>query len=206
MTIEAWDPASRRWVLYESEAQHSKDCDAYPYEKIPKRVFLDTNVVNLLVLNAEQIFEQAPVEDRADKTLSQDIEALMHVFYFGARASWDLIASQKTIEEITATPDALVRQDLLEYALGFLQPRVDDGTSSRDFGRRLSGTHFVSALPDFADQILLGDAIGHGCDAFCTRDRRTIVKHRDKLGQLPIRILTPLEWWQCIKPWAGLLI
>jgi len=204
VTIEAWDPTCKRWVLYQTQEEHSADCDAYPYEMIPKRVFLDTNVVNLLVKNAEQIFEQAPIPSELDQTRAQDIEALMHVFHVGARALWDLVASKKTIDEIALTPNVSDREDLLEYALGLIQPPDDDRVFAEDFGRRLTGTHFVSVLPDTADQTLIGNAVGYGCDAFCTRDRRTIVKYRDKLPGLPLRILTPLEWWRCIRPWAGL--
>lgn len=206
MAIEAWDPKSRRWILYQSEAEHSADCQSHPYEKIPKRVFLDTNVVNLLVTSAEQVFEQAHISEEVDNTRAEDIEALMHVFQVGARAQWDLVASQKTIDEIVLTPNVSDRQDLLDYALELLQPRDDDCVFAEDFGRRLVGTRFVSALPDLADQMLIGNAVGYGCDAFCTRDRRTIVKYRDKLPHLPLRILTPLEWWRCVRPWAGLFV
>lgn len=204
MAIETWDPRKRRWVLYRSEAEHTADCQAYPFEKIPRRVFLDTNVVNLLVTNAEQVFEQAPIPEDVDKTRTEDIEALMHIFHVGTRACWDLVTSQKTIDEVTLTPNISDREDLLDYALQLLQPRDDEYVFAEAFGRRLVGTSFVSALPDLADQMLIGNAVGYACDAFCTRDRRTIIKYRDNLPQLPLRILTPLEWWRCVRPWAGL--
>lgn len=204
MTVETWDPVSGRWLLYRDDADHQRDCTLHPYELIPKRVFLDTNVVNLLVSNAEQIFEQEPIPSGVDDTRAQDIEALMHVFYFGVRGCWDMVASQKTIDEISQTPEAAVRDDLLEYALTFLKPLDENIAFAEDFGRRLMGSQFVSVLPDPADQMLVGHAIGYGCDVFCTRDRRTIIRFRDKLDQLPLRILTPLEWWKAIKPWAAL--
>jgi hypothetical protein len=205
VTVEKWDAESGRWLLYLGDAEHQHDCKLHPYERIPKRVFLDTNVVNLLVSNAEQIFEQEPIPGGVDRTRAQDIEALMHVFYFGMRGCWDMVTSQKTIDEISQTPEATIRDDLLEYAMNFVRPVDDDVIFAEDFGRRLMGSPFVSFLPDPADQMLLGHAIGYGCDVFCTRDRRTIVRYRDDLGQLPLRILTPLEWWKSIKPWAALL-
>jgi hypothetical protein len=61
-------------------------------------------------------------------------------------------------------------------------------------------------LPDLADRELIGNAIGFGCDVFCTCDRRTILRKREHLGQLPIRILTPVEWWAQVKPWGRLWI
>jgi hypothetical protein len=204
VTIETWDPNSKTWLIYRGQEEHSADCEAHPYEKIPKKVFLDTNVVNLLVKNGEQIFEQEPISSDIDKTRAQDIEALMHVFHVGRRASWQLIASHKTINELERTPSVSDREDLLDYALSLVQPPHEDGAFAEEFGRRLAGTHFVSALPDVADQMLIGNAIGYRCDAFCTCDRKTIVKFRDRLHSVPLRILTPLEWWRCVRPWAGL--
>lgn len=51
---------------------------------------------------------------------------------------------------------------------------------------------------------LIGNAVALGCDVFCTCDRATIVTKREHLGQIPLRILTPIEWWAHIRPWAGL--
>lgn len=45
-----------------NEADHSADCSAYLYEVVPGRIFLDTNVVNLLVNYPEQIFRTAAAE------------------------------------------------------------------------------------------------------------------------------------------------
>jgi len=50
----------------------------------------------------------------------------------------------------------------------------------------------------------LAKATGFGFDVFCTCDRRMIIRKREQLRQLPLRILTPAEWWAHVKPWAGL--
>lgn len=81
-------------MLYRSQAEHSRDCEQYPYESIPG-VFLDTNVVNALVKHAAHIFEQEPLTDGLHQTMAHDVEALMHVFQIGSRANWDLVASSK---------------------------------------------------------------------------------------------------------------
>ncbi len=204
MRLEHWDPDRRKWILYRSEAQHGEDCDRYPFESIPRRVFLDTNVVNLLVKQSDQIFEQEPIPDNLEHTRAVDTEALMHVFYVGARANWDILASRKTLDEIEQTPDAESRSDLLEYAVDLVEMSGENRTFAESFGRRLIDTSFVSALADLADRELIGNAIGFGCDVFCTCDRRTIIRKRERLRQLPLRILTPAEWWAHVKPWAGL--
>jgi hypothetical protein len=206
MGLEQWDARKQKYVLYTSAQQHSDDCARYPFERIPRRIFLDTSVINVLVKHCTHIFHREPIPLNFDQTLAVDIEALMHVFYVGARADWDLLGSEKTLSELSSTKDGTLRDDLLEYALGFVNQGVDDEDSkfAADFGRRLVDAPFVEALPDLADRELIGNAIGYGCDAFCTRDRATIVKRRGRLRQIPLRIVTPAEWWAHVKPWAGL--
>ncbi len=206
MGLEHWDSSRRKFVLYRTTEQHTADCDRFPFESIPRRVFLDTNVINVLVKHSAHVFDHDPIPFDTKPTLATDIEALMHVFYVGARANWDLLASERTLGEIARTRDGTLRDDLLEYALGFVNRDLDDEDRSfaAAFGRRLIDAPFVAALPDLADRELIGNAIGFGCDAFCTCDRTTIVRKRGQLRQVPLRILTPAEWWAQVKPWAGL--
>jgi hypothetical protein len=95
-------------------------CKRFPFERIPKRVFLDTNVINVLVKHCGRVFDRAPIPVDTDPTLAADIEALMHVFYVGARANWDILGSQKTLDELSRTRDSSLRGDLLEYAFGIV--------------------------------------------------------------------------------------
>jgi hypothetical protein len=206
MGLERWDLNRRKYVLYQNEEQHSSDCARYPFRSIPRRVFLDTNVINVLVKHSARIFDGEPIPPDADTTLAVDIEALMHVFHVGQRANWDLLGSQKTIDELLRTKDGALRSDLVEYALGLVNQDIDSDERryAIDFGHKLVDTPFVAALPDAADRELIGHAIGFCCDAFCTCDRATIVRKRGDLRLIPLRILTPAEWWAHIKPWAGL--
>ena len=206
MGLEHWDTAKKRYVLYPTGEQHALDCAQFPFERIPRRVFLDTSVVNVLVKQATHVFEQEPIPDETEATLALDTEALMHVFYIGARAAWDILGSPKTIEEISRTRDPSLRDDLLDYALNLVDadPNSEGRAFAADLGRRLIDAPFVAALPDPADRELIGNAVGLGCDVFCTCDRATIIRKRDRVRQIPLRILTPAECWAHVKPWAGL--
>jgi hypothetical protein len=206
MVSDRWGSERQAYVLYENREQFSQDCDRFPFESIPRRVFLDTNVVNLLVKYPYQIFEQEPIPPDTQLTLALDIEALMHVFWVGMRANWHILASPKTIEEISRTRDSSLRASLLNYALEFVNRDLsdDDFRFGVRFGRRLVDMPFVAALPDMADRELIGNAIGFGCDAFCTCDRATIIRKRSRLHLGKLCILTPAEWWAHIKPWGGL--
>lgn len=204
MGLEFWDPSRKKWVLYRSQAEHHADAERYPLKAMPRRVFLDTNVVNLLVQHSDQIFEQALVSDTLDATTAHDVEALMHVFHVGSRAPWDILASRKVLDEIGATPDADLKHELLEYAMNLVGPPNEDSAFATGLGRRMVDAPFAAALRDAGDRELVGNAVGFQCDVFCTCDRRTIVRKRNQVTQLPLRILTPVEWWAHVKPWAGL--
>lgn len=180
------------------------DCERYPFERIPARVFLDTNVVNLIVKHAPSIFEMAPHDSALPIGRRRDIEALAHVFAVGARASWELRVATATLDEIYRTLDERLRHNLADYALEMLEAGTDESSHGGDLGQRLADSSLLDCLPDRADRELLGNAIGLGCDAFVTADIRTIVSRRDALPDLPLRILTPTEWWAHVKPWGGL--
>lgn len=204
MTLERWDQMRKRWVMYTEPSQHSLDCAANPFESIPARVFLDTNIINLIVKWPEQIFENMSAPPKLDERTAHDIEALMHIFFTGQRANWQMVASAKTIQEITQTANETVRSALLNYAVEVADQWSEESRRGRDLGRRLNDSSLLGALPDPGDRELLGNAIGMGCDAFCTRDHKTIIRKRHLLPPLAIRVITPIEWWASIKPWAGL--
>lgn len=206
MGLEHWDSDRKRYVLYRNQSDHIQDARRFPFENIPKRIFLDTNVINLMVKYPTEIFEQQPISSLVQASLAEDVEALMHIFYIGMRANWSICASQKTLAELSRTRNDVLRRDLLNYAMEIINGGMNDEDRefANGFGRRLVDSHFVDALPDRADRELVGNAIGYECDVFCTCDRVTIVNLRDKLPQLPLRILTPAEWWAHIRPWAGL--
>jgi hypothetical protein len=203
-SLEHWDEHRRKWLLYQSQEQHSDDCKRYPFDRIPRRIFLDTSVLNLLAKYSQYIFENEPIEDNLSQNRAWDLEALMHIFAAGERCGWDILASGKALEEISRTPNASVRKALLDFAIQVVDEQHPDTAHATSLGRRLVDAPLASALPDKADRELIGNAIGFGCDVFCTSDRRTIVRKRDSLPQLPIRILTPIEWWKHVKPWGGL--
>lgn len=96
-----------------------------------------------------------------------------------------------------------VRQNLISYVVELLEWTELDCTHT-GLARRVAQSTLLDCLPDCADRRLLGDAIQVGCDAFVTADVRTIVSKRHRLPALPLRILTPTEWWATIRPWGGL--
>lgn len=78
MVLEHWDEARGRWLLYRKPGEHHADCERYPFERMPARVFLDTNVVNLIVKHAPVIFDMEPQDPSLPIARRRDIEALTH--------------------------------------------------------------------------------------------------------------------------------
>src|SRR5439155_6558979 len=64
----------------------------------------------------------------------------------------------------------------------------------------------LDVLSDLFDRVLICDAVVYNCDLFCTRDWSTILRHRPQLSALPIEIVTPVEWWARIQPYAALFV
>jgi hypothetical protein len=74
MGLGHWDSNRQKYVLYQNIEQHSADCDRFPFESIPRRVFLDTNVINVLVKHSTHVFEQEPIP--RDRYRSADARVL----------------------------------------------------------------------------------------------------------------------------------
>jgi hypothetical protein len=184
----------------------------FAFEAIPRRVFLDTNVVNCLVKWGECIFESEEPPSGLDATLLTDIASLTRIFVVGRRANWDIVVSDKTIQELSETLDNNLRNRLLNYGDGLIEYSTTNGVGQEDhqyasdLARRLVDSPFLAPLPDASDRELVAHAIALNSDAFCTLDRRSIHRKRRQLRLIPLRILTPDEWWQHISPWAALWI
>lgn len=183
----------------------------FSLQDVPGRVFLDTCVVNFWLDHAEQIHDGVAFDDVSTRTRRDDIEAISGILQVGHRANWHLVVSPLTLHELAATREEERRAQLFklfqEVWQSSRQYREDDVPSPREvarFNRELLPLGRLDVLPDANDRALLFDAIVSGCDAFCTRDWSTIIRHRRELKQLPLRIMRPVEWWNLIRPWASL--
>jgi hypothetical protein len=180
--------------------------------EIPGRVFLDTCVVNFTLDFGEQVHDGVAVPDVRPRD-GADIEALRNLFLVGQRAMWQLAISPHTYFEIARTPDNARRskldlwfQELWQYWRSTIESNNDLPTfiEAEEVRVRTLASGYLACLPDIGDRVLLCDAIVYRCDLFCTRDLSTILKHRSELAGLPVKIVTPSEWWDRIRPHAHL--
>ena len=175
---------------------------------LPRRVFLDTNVVNFVLDHGASIFDGEDTSSGLSAADRADVEALRLVFLTGERAHWELAVSPLTYAEITQTPDPN-RRAALEHWFGELWQHwsdcfSEDGTLSHEYAenlaKRVAESGLMAAFPDAEDQALLCHAIAYECDAFCTRDRKTILKKAKAGPKLPLELISPAEWGERI--WA----
>lgn len=174
------------------------------FEQIPGRVFLDTCVVNLLIDHSETIHDNCAPSTLLTERVASDVEALRNLWIVGQRAQWQLAISPLTYHEVTETtrPDQRRKLQAWFFELwAYWQEALATETILPQSPSSLSNLHL---LPDANDRRLVIDSVMYNCDAFCTRDWSTILRHRTALSDLGVRIITPTEWWRAIKRWAGI--
>ncbi len=180
---------------------------------IAGRILFDTNLVNLTLDCGEFIFDGGEIPSNIPEKAMDDVIALRAMFLTGGRASWQLAISPLTYQEIDGTPDGARRANLMRwfgelwlYWREFFEAEGLSDEHADSLARRLVDSDFLAPIPQLSDRVLVAHAIAYGCDRFCTRDRRTILRHREKIRGVPLRLLSPTEWWQEVAPYAGLWV
>lgn len=180
---------------------------------IPGRVFLDTSVVNFILDYGEQIHDGAALPQDANERVARDVEALRNIFMVGQRANWQLAVSPLTYKEVISTADSHRQMFLKRWFFEIwhhwqaILKEQDDLPSFREAEQtrvELLASDKLDLLPGIEDRMLICDSIVYRCEGFCTRDWKTILKHRSSLSTLPVAILAPHEWWEQVSLWAGI--
>jgi hypothetical protein len=170
----------------------------------PKRIFLDTCVVNLLVEYGEPIFDGF-YEPTNNLRINNDVYALHYLFTCEYRCTPPIVVSPTTYQEVIKTNDMRKRRRLMQY-VSELWHYFDINMSDKlavDFRHlqlveeHLSNYDF-KFLPVSPDRQLILEALSFKCDYFCTRDWKSLLKYRDKITSLPIKFFTPSEWLEML--------
>jgi hypothetical protein len=192
------------------------------FAALPGRLLLDTCVLNRLYDEGGYIFEGEAPSDGSEP--SADLEALRLIFAINERANFELLVSPLTVAEISNIQDFRGRErqlrwvlDVLDHWLILLDERgarvADGGTVRHRFKLTAELQAFEASLMEIADlrrdpidRLLLVQYRMGACDAFLTTDRQTIWCHRSELAERGVRVLTPDDYWQLLRPWAALWI
>jgi hypothetical protein len=183
------------------------------FRKMPRRVFLDTSSLNFILEYGEYIHDAVSPPATLSRWVIDDIDAFYNIFLIGERASWQLAISPLTYKEVITNNESTKRHhlekwftDVWDYWLSILEGDNDlpSFAEAECTKIELLSSGILDILDDVEDRMLICDAIVYRCDCFCTTDWRTILKHRDHLKSLPIKIITPIEWWSFTRPYAPL--
>jgi len=172
------------------------------------RIFLDTCTFNFILDNGEFIFDGVPPPKEFNKRITEDIRAFYNLFFIQIRDSWQLAISHLTYKEIINTNNPKQKYHLENWFLDVWDYWMTVLNESKDIPPpdereriklKLLNSGILDVIPDYNDKLLICDAISYHCDVFCTRDWKSILKHRANISSLPIQIITPLEWWNLIR-------
>ena len=191
----------------------------------PRRIFLDTNIVQNLHSFGEFIYDNylAPEMhskvERLGSRFTDDIYALRDFMALGQRNDLPIAVSARMLKELEATPQPYKRfklsvwgNELAHYFTSHFD-EVQDEVEGLGFSEARHFTHsqradlsnMLKSLPDKSDRQLIVDALEYGCDIFLTMDYKTVGRYRDVVGQLGIQVMRPSELLKHISPSAGLL-
>jgi hypothetical protein len=180
----------------------------YAFESLPRRIFLDSCTAQTLRNYGGYIFDAEPIDagDRIHKITNgiANVEALRDIFLVSKRAMFEWIVSHGSMEEADAKGDQGHMQwlwDIADHTEACLEA---DGstTESEALGMRLGEPKFgYLSLPD---RRLIREAVVLRCEAFLTVERRLPRNAAHLERELGIRVLTPIQHWDALRPWAAL--
>lgn len=159
----------------------------------------------MIIDHREVIFDGYGITEGITDRLQEDIYAMYHILALGQRSGLNAVISPMTFEEIMATTDEGKRDELLAYCgelwtyLHEFTPEVEIPNMEAHLTKEYLENKCFSLLPGESDKKLIIEALYYKCDYFCTRDWNTILKHRDKLKDIPIKFIRPCEWLEMPK-------
>lgn len=133
-----------------------------------------------------------------------NVEALRAIFLLNQRAQFEWIVSEGSLREAADKGDRGHLQWLLDIA-------DHSEACLRQEGQTEESVTLAGRLdePKFGylggkDKKLLRHAVALRCEAFLTVERRLPRNARHVERELGIRIMTPIEHWHLLRPWAAL--
>ncbi len=178
------------------------------FEEIPHRSFLDSSALQTLQDYGGFLYENEAlaVTDRIqhDPKGAAKLEALRLIMQVAERAPFEFALSANSFVEVNGKGDCRYVQwayDVLDHWLACLEesgepcgnPAALVAINSNSYGYLGEG-----------DRALLSDAIRLDCDTFLTMENK-LPKNANHIERtLGIRVLSPIEFWEYLKPWAAL--
>jgi len=178
------------------------------FEDIPRRIFLDSSTLQSLQDYGGFLYENEPLAvtdpiHRDPKGIAK-LEALRLIMQIAERAPFEFALSDNSFAEVYAKGDSRYLQwtyDVLDHWLACLEESGEPRTNPGPLAAINSSSY--NYLGE-GDRELLRDAIALECGAFLTMENK-LPKNAGHIERtLGVRVLSPIELWECLQPWAAL--
>lgn len=185
---------------------NSNDKFVSNFEKIPYRIFLDSNILQNLQKYGEFIWEN--IQTTLPINQSDNVIALKNIFSINFRASFEFALSENSIIEISDKKDTSYLQwgyDVLDHWMNCIDSFKNSDAFSGEGIQKLQqiNDNQFNYLSN-KDKAILFDALILECHALLTMDKK-FWKNKEHLEKnLPIKVLQPIEYWEILEPYARL--
>ena len=178
--------------------------------ELPGRVFLDSCTLQTLRDFGGFIWDGEPLDVARLRRIpdgEDNVRALRRIFLVNQRAMFEWMLSEASLAEAVDKRDAGHLQwafDVLDHALICLSESGGPTQASAERARRLDRPEF--GLLSDKDRRLIRDAVLLDCDGFLTVERRLPRNSAFLERQLGLKVLTPVQHWALLEPWAALFV
>ena len=184
----------------------------YPREPTPRRIFLDTGVVQCLSDCGDFIFGEEDFPENVNPSLSATPQVLKRpdarnllwslrfIFAFDERAHFDWIVSNQLIAEVDGPAFSSASEYVREILMHSMHCLNDDPPSEE--AKERSALLSKTKTPNIShkDKILLQNAIEADCDHFLTLEKRLPTQSAFIAKFAPIRICTAPALHEALLP------
>jgi hypothetical protein len=132
------------------------------------------------------------------------LEALRNIMAIAERAPFQFALSANSFNEVQRKDDGQYLQwafDVLDHWLACLAESEEqpDRSEVANIFDSLSYNYLGAG-----DRALLRDAVMLGCDTFLTMENKLPKNAAHIFRTVGIRVFTPIEFWDILRPWAAL--
>jgi hypothetical protein len=178
------------------------------FEDLPRRVFLDSSTLQTLQTYGGFLYENEPIS--ASDQIHRDprgigkLNALRAIMQVAERAPFEFALSAHSFEEVERRGDPGYLRwayDVLDHWLACLEACGEPNADAQTVA--LLDTPSYNYL-GAGDRALMKDALALECDSFLTMENRLPKCAEHLRATLGIRVLSPIEFWQILRPWAAI--
>lgn len=177
------------------------------FQDVPRRIFLDSSALQALHNYGGFLYEGEPLSpsDRvhSDPRGMAKLEALRCIMSVAERTRLEFALSENTFAEVERRGDQGYLRwayDVLDHWLACLEHSRETGGDPATIAAIDSGAYgYLGA----GDRALLKDALSLDCDAFLTMENKLPRNAGHLEATLGIRVLSPIEMWEVLRPWAA---